>query len=311
MLWSETIKIPDELKEKVELFKKWSPYNNQNLDQQEENLKRELKDLSANEDDEEGYIEEVGDENAEKGSSRKAAIKEQLRQIREAIKVKSATEEAVGIIHGMLEALFVKVTKTDEGNKPSYIVIKQNSAPSFEAALLDTYISHPALPKIFMSIAGQFEMLATEVTQAMWVEEMVRRADIGLMNDAEARMLFKTPNLVACAKHIMSLDSRYAIIKKGENGVVLFSKDSYFALPGFALENIKDPTGCGDSFAGAFLGYLAQTRDTDEANIRRALVAASVIASFNAEDFSFNRLLSLTQTEIRARTREFRKIVFF
>jgi sugar/nucleoside kinase (ribokinase family) len=143
------------------------------------------------------------------------------------------------------------------------------------------------------------------------VKEMVRRADIGLMNDAEARMLFKTPNLVACAKHIMSLDSRYAIIKKGENGVVLFSKDSYFALPGFALENIKDPTGCGDSFAGAFLGYLAQTRDTDEANIRRALVAASVIASFNAEDFSFNRLLSLTQTEIRARTREFRKIVFF
>ncbi len=145
----------------------------------------------------------------------------------------------------------------------------------------------------------------------MQVKEMVRTADIGLMNDAEARMLFNTSNLVKCAKEILKLDSRYAIIKKGENGVVLFSNNSFFALPGFALENVKDPTGCGDSFAGAFLGFLAQTGDLDEANVRRALVTASAVASFNAEDFSFNRLLSLTQTEIRQRVREFRKIVLF
>ncbi|MBS3061971.1 MAG: sugar kinase [Candidatus Diapherotrites archaeon] len=144
------------------------------------------------------------------------------------------------------------------------------------------------------------------------VREMVRSADIGLMNDAEARMLFKTTNLVKCAKEILKLNSKYAIIKKGENGVVLFSdNNSYFALPGYALENIKDPTGCGDAFAGAFLGFLAQSMNFDESNIRRALVTASAVASFNAEDFSFNRLLSLTQTEIRQRVREFRKIVLF
>ena len=140
---------------------------------------------------------------------------------------------------------------------------------------------------------------------------MVKTADIGSMNDSEARMLFRTPNLVKAAKEILQLDSRYAIIKKGENGVVLFSKESFFALPGYALENIRDPTGCGDAFAGAFLGYLASTRDLDEANVRRALVTASAVASFNAEDFSFNRLLELSQSDIRNRVREFRKIVLF
>ncbi len=143
------------------------------------------------------------------------------------------------------------------------------------------------------------------------VKEMVKSADIGLMNDAEARQLFKTSKLSAAAKEILALDSKYAIIKKGENGVVLFSNRTHFALPGYPLENIKDPTGCGDVFGGAFLGYLARTMDFDEGNIRRALVTASAVASFNAEDFSFKRLLSLSQTEIRNRVREFRKIVLF
>jgi ribokinase len=143
------------------------------------------------------------------------------------------------------------------------------------------------------------------------VLEMVLASNLALMNDAEARELFKTTNLVKAAQEMLKLDSEYAIIKKGENGSVLFSKNNHFACVGYPLENVKDPTGCGDSFAGALIGYLASTDDLSEKNMRKAIVNASAVASFNAESFSFEKLQSITKKDVKERVNEFKEFVKF
>ncbi|MFH1255902.1 MAG: PfkB family carbohydrate kinase [Candidatus Diapherotrites archaeon] len=155
-------------------------------------------------------------------------------------------------------------------------------------------------------------------TMNYWIEkdkakvlEVAREADIALMNDSEARMLFNTPSILKAAREIMKLNSKYAIIKKGEHGCVMFTKNSNFSAPGYPLENVLDPTGAGDSFAGSFLGYLAKTGDLSEANLRKAIVTASAVASFNAEGFSLDRLKQITLGDVEKRFGEFREIVKF
>ena len=138
--------------------------------------------------------------------------------------------------------------------------------------------------------------------------EVIKKAEVLLMNDGEARQLFNTASLVKAAKSALSLGPRAVIIKKGEHGALLFTKDAHFSAPGYPLEEIKDPTGCGDCFGGAFIGYLAKTNDLSESNIRKAVVYGSVVASFNAEDFSLNRLKTLTMKEIEKRYNEFKEI---
>ncbi len=148
-------------------------------------------------------------------------------------------------------------------------------------------------------------------TMNLWIEhkkekllEMISKVDVLLLNDGEARELFKTVNLVTAAKKALSLGPRAVIIKKGEHGSLLFTKDSHFSACGYPLEVVKDPTGCGDTFGGAFVGYLAKTKDISEKNMRRAIVYGSVLASFNAEDFSLRRMEKLTHGEIEKRYEE-------
>jgi len=143
------------------------------------------------------------------------------------------------------------------------------------------------------------------------VKQVIKKVDIGLMNEGEARQLFKTPNLISAAKQIISLDSEYAIIKKGEHGAIMLSKKGFFAAPGFPLENVVDPTGSGDSFAGAFIGFLAKSGNLNEKNFRKAIIYASTVASFNAEDFSLGKLANLSRTEIEGRVKRFRELVRF
>ncbi len=138
--------------------------------------------------------------------------------------------------------------------------------------------------------------------------DLIKKVDVLLLNDGEARQLFSTISLVKAAKSALSLGPKAVIIKKGEHGALLFTKDTHFSAPGYPLEEIKDPTGCGDCFGGAFIGYLAKTNDLSEANMRRAVVYGSVVASFNAEDFSLNRLKTLTMGEIERRYEEFKEI---
>ncbi|MBI2650705.1 sugar kinase [Candidatus Woesearchaeota archaeon] len=138
--------------------------------------------------------------------------------------------------------------------------------------------------------------------------DVIKKVDVLLINDGEARQLFNTVNLVNAANQVLKLGPKAVIIKKGEHGALLFTKNKHFSAPGYPLENIKDPTGCGDSFGGAFIGYLAKTKDLSEKNFRRAIVYGSVVASHNAEDFGLNRLKNLKMSDIERRYREFQDI---
>ena len=138
--------------------------------------------------------------------------------------------------------------------------------------------------------------------------EVIRKADILILNDGEARQLFNTVSLVKAANEVLSLGPNAVIIKKGEHGALLFTKNKHFSAPSYPLESMKDPTGCGDSFGGAFIGYLAKTKDLSERNFRKAVIYGSVVDSHNAEDFGLNRLKHLTMEDIEKRYKEFQDI---
>lgn len=135
--------------------------------------------------------------------------------------------------------------------------------------------------------------------------------DILIINDGEARQLSGEHNLVKAAGKIQAMGPKIVIIKRGEYGALLFSKKSIFHAPAYPLENVFDPTGAGDSFAGGFMGYLAKTRKFDDVNVRRAIIMGSVAASFNVEDFSLNRFKRLKNSEILARYKAFKHLTHF
>ena len=138
--------------------------------------------------------------------------------------------------------------------------------------------------------------------------ETIRKVDVLLLNDAEARQLFNTPNVIAAGKQALSLGPRACIIKKGEHGVLLFAGKEICSLPGYPLEVVKDPTGAGDAFAGAFAAYLAKH---GAGEMRKAMVYGSVLASFTVEDFSLGRLKNINVPDIEQRYRDFGRLIEF
>jgi len=155
-------------------------------------------------------------------------------------------------------------------------------------------------------------------TMNFWIQgkpealrQTLKQVQILIINDAEARMLAEEPNLVRAAKTILGWGPRSLIIKRGEYGALSFSDGGWFAAPALPLENVYDPTGAGDAFAGGFLGFLASTRNFDEANLRRAVIMGSVMASFAVEAFSLHRLQHLTYPEIESRYRQFKQLAHF
>jgi sugar/nucleoside kinase (ribokinase family) len=155
-------------------------------------------------------------------------------------------------------------------------------------------------------------------TMNYWIENkrdsLVRTlsmADLLVINDSETRQLADDPNLIRAAKKILALGPRTLVVKRGEYGVLMFSGQSVFGVPAYPVEDVLDPTGAGDSFAGGLMGYLAASGRWDDASLRRAVVSGSVMASFNLTDFGPAHLGSLTFTEIEARYREFRKLAHF
>jgi sugar/nucleoside kinase (ribokinase family) len=155
-------------------------------------------------------------------------------------------------------------------------------------------------------------------TMNFWIQgkrdallEVLRRVDVAFMNDAEVRELCGTFSLVKAARQVMSYGPKTVIVKKGEHGAVMFTEGSHFSAPSYPLEEVKDPTGAGDTFEGGFIGYLAHADQMTEVNMRKAVIYGSVLASFNVEDFSLNRMRRLTKEEIQERYREFRRIAFF
>ena len=152
-------------------------------------------------------------------------------------------------------------------------------------------------------------------TMNFWIDikkdillEAIKKSDILVINDGEARQLFETTNLVKAANKALKLVSKAVIIKKGEHGALLFTDSKHFNAPSYPLEDIKDPTGCGDCFGGGLIGYLAKTNNFDEANIRKAMIYGSTIASYNAEGFGTERLKEITLEDIEKRYKVFEDI---
>ena len=145
--------------------------------------------------------------------------------------------------------------------------------------------------------------------EALW--RTLEKVDILVINDGEARALGEDSNLVQVAKRILARGPKQLIIKRGEYGVLMFNEKQTFGAPALPLEQVKDPTGAGDTFAGGFMGHLASTGDYSDEGLRRAIIFGSVMASFNVEEFSLDRLRFLDKKEIEDRYREFRRLTHF
>jgi sugar/nucleoside kinase (ribokinase family) len=143
------------------------------------------------------------------------------------------------------------------------------------------------------------------------LKKTLKRVDILVINDGETRMLGGEANLVQAAHKIRAMGPRTLIVKRGEYGVLMFNDDSVFGAPAFPLEEVFDPTGAGDSFAGGFMGHLAQSESLEDGAFRRSIVFGSVMASFNVEEFSLKGLSRLTKTEIEGRFEQFKKLTHF
>lgn len=135
--------------------------------------------------------------------------------------------------------------------------------------------------------------------------ETIKMVDVLTINDSEARQLSGEYSLVKAAKKILTMGPKYLIIKKGEHGALLFHEDKIFSAPALPLADVFDPTGAGDTFAGAFIGYLAKVGTINFNNMKNALIYASALASFCVEKFGTERLINLTQEEIAARLQQF------
>src|SRR3954464_708767 len=155
-------------------------------------------------------------------------------------------------------------------------------------------------------------------TMNFWIEsrrpdiiELIKHVDLITLNDGEARQLTDCSNLVKAARWIMARGPKIVIIKKGEHGAFMFKDKSVFFAPAYPLEDVFDPTGAGDSFAGGFMGYLARHDDLSERGLRRAVVYGSAMGSFAVEKFSIERLLEVGAEDVEARVREFHRLVAF
>jgi ribokinase len=190
----------------------------------------------------------------------------------------------------------------DVAKEGSYLFLA-NLDPELQLKVLDQMVA----PKLVIAdtmnywISSKRELL----------HEVVKRVDFMLMNDSELRQYMETPNVPQAAAKLLAMGAKGVIVKKGEHGALLFSKNIHFSAPSYPQHNFVDPTGAGDSFAGGLIGYLAKTGDLGENNLRKAIIIGSVMASFNVEDFSLGRLKILKQKEVLHRFEEFRRFSAF
>lgn len=165
----------------------------------------------------------------------------------------------------------------------------------------------PKRPKLIVLDTMNFWM------NVAWDELMktLKMIDVLTVNDEEARILSKEHSLVKAAQKILTMGPKHLIIKKGEHGALLFNKEQVFFAPALPLEDVFDPTGAGDSFAGGFIGHLAKTNDISFENMKRAIIYGSSMASFCVEKFGTEKLIGLTQKEVDERVQEFIDLVQF
>ena len=191
-----------------------------------------------------------------------------------------------------------------ESYRETEFVLLANIAPALQAHVLDQ-MERPRF------IVADTMDLWIETTRGD-LDALLKRVDLLILNDSEARELTKETSLIKAGRKILKSGPKYVAIKKGEHGALLFSENEFFSCGAYPLEDIHDPTGAGDTFAGGMAGYLASKDTTpDFAHLRRAVIYGSVLASFNVEAFSLERMRTLTTEEIRARYDLFRAMTAF
>ena len=215
----------------------------------------------------------------------------------------------------------------EDMNTRDTLVTDLNVLADFDPKIPDSYQGSEFLmlgnvmPSLQLSVIKQLKerpRLIVVDTMNFWMEsalddlkEVLKHVDLLLVNDAEARQLTGQYSLVRAAKMILNMGPSYLIIKKGEHGALLFHGDSVFFAPALPLEDVFDPTGAGDTFAGGFIGHLAKTGDIDFDNMKRGIIVGSAMASFCVEKFGATRLKQISKEEIDLRIQMFRDLVNF
>jgi sugar/nucleoside kinase (ribokinase family) len=202
-----------------------------------------------------------------------------------------------------------------EDYKSSEFVFLANIDPELQLKVLDQ------VPNAKLKAMDTMNFWISSKQDAL--REVIKRVDVVFINDAELRQLTGTVNITKAAAQVHDLGPSYVIVKKGEHGAVMYCTPPSppltkggtggvcFAAASYPLEEVTDPTGAGDSFAGGFMGYVASTGHLTHDNLRKAVVYGSTLASYNVQDFSLNRFKRLTKAEITSRYEEFKQIVFF
>ncbi len=211
-------------------------------------------------------------------------------------------------------------------NSRHTIVTELNVFGNFDPVIPEQYKKMPYLflaniqPDLQLKVLNSMERLKFSICDTMnyWIEnakdkliEVFKKVDAVVLNDSEVREFTGATNLATAAKKIKKLGPKYVIIKRGEHGASIMGDDMYFVLGTYPVENVVDPTGAGDSFAGAFIGYIARTGNTKDSTLKRALAYANVVASYSVEDFGIDRLVKLSTKEIEKRIKEVKKMISF
>ena len=195
-----------------------------------------------------------------------------------------------------------KPTVPEEYRKSQFVYLANND-PEQNAALIKEF------DKVKFSMCDTIEFWISTKRDA--VIKMIKSVDAVVINDEEAKLLTKEHNLIKCAKKMMSWGANYVIIKKGEHGSLMFFDDVIFPSVGFSLEDLVDPTGAGDSFAGAMIGYLASKKSTSLSSIKKAVIYGNVLGSFAVEKYGLDGLLQLKKSDIEKRIKLYERMIRF
>ena len=215
---------------------------------------------------------------------------------------------------------------THQLNEAHTLDTKLNVFETFRPKIPDAYRSPDVLflgnidPELQLDVLQKVERPALVACDTMnfWINgkrdalwKVLEKVDVLIINDGEARALGQDSNLVKVAKLVLSRGPKHLIVKRGEYGVLMFNEKQVFGAPAFPLEDVRDPTGAGDTFAGGFLGYLAATGNRSPDAMKQAIIFGSVMASFTVESFSLDRLRILDYKEVQERFREFKRLTQF
>ena len=187
--------------------------------------------------------------------------------------------------------------------RDSSIVFLANAAPATQKKVLEQ-VEKPKLV-----VADTMDLwIRTQHTELL---DLLKQVDGVVMNDSEAKLLTEDENLVSAGHKVLQMGPRFVVVKKGEHGAMFFSQDETYVLPAYPTADVVDPTGAGDSFAGGMMGYLAAKREFDPKSLKEAMAYGILVASFNVEDFSLDRMKKIGRGDLDSRLQQYRQMLTF